>query len=68
VLVYKLASSFNPGDVVVFRHGDGEFWIGIVNRQVGEDRWVVEKKIAGKEVVMELGRDAIVGRVFLNTR
>jgi hypothetical protein len=39
-----------------------------VNRQVGEDRWVVEKKIAGKEVVMELGRDAIVGRVFLNTR
>jgi hypothetical protein len=67
VLVYKLASSFSPGDVVVFRH-NGEFLIGIVNRQMAENRWLIEKTIAGKKEMFELTREEIVGRVFLNTR
>ena len=68
VLVNKLAGSFAAGDVVVFRHGDGEFWIGIVDRQMAENRWLIEKTTAGKKEMFELSREQIVGRVFLNTR
>ena len=68
VLVFKLAHSFNPGDVIVYRVGSGEFRVGIVDYQRGDGQWVVHKNHdAGKEIV-DVPREQIVGRVFLNTR
>ncbi len=66
VLVYKLASSFNPGDVIVYRYGDSEFRLGIIDRQTSDDHWLVEKDHGTLKA--EVSRDKIVGRVFLNTR
>jgi hypothetical protein len=68
VLVYKLAQSFDPGDVIVYRLGPGEFRVGMVVCQRIDGEWVVQKNHgAGKEIV-DVPREQIVGRVFLNTR
>ncbi len=68
VLVYKLARSFNPGDVMVYRIGPGEFRVGIVVCQRSDGEWVVQKNHgAGKEIT-NVPQEQIVGRVFLNTR
>ena len=42
-LVYKLAKSFNPGDVVVYRVASGEYRIGIVVHQTHDDVWFIER-------------------------
>lgn len=66
VLVYKLASSFNPGDVVVYRFNDREFLLGIIDRQGDSGQWIVERN--NGKVIVDLPRDRIVGKVILNTR
>jgi hypothetical protein len=68
VLVYKLARTFNPGDVVVFRLNPGEYRLGIIQHETGSGGWVVERKNRGVKETLELPMDWIVGRVFLNTR
>ena len=63
VMVYKLAHTFNPGDVVVFRKTDGTALIGTIERQ-SNSGWLIRKDAA----VQDVPADRIVGRVFLNTR
>jgi len=66
VMVYKLANSFNPGDVIVYRYSESELRLGIIDRQTSDDHWLVERNQGSQKV--ELPREKIVGRVFLNTR
>jgi hypothetical protein len=68
VLVYKLANSFNPGDVVVYRSTTGEFLLGAIERENDSSSWLVSRNTAGKKEVQDVPRERIVGRVFLNTR
>lgn len=68
VLVYKLANSFHPGDVIVYRYSASEFRLGIIDRQVSDDRWLIERGQGRAKQTTELAREQIVGRVFLNTR
>jgi hypothetical protein len=65
VLVYKLATTFNPGDVVVFRSESGETRLGIVKGARADGSLLLSRN--GSPDVIE-PRDRIVGRVFLNTR
>jgi len=68
ILVYKLANTFNPGDVVVYRVNQGEYRLGIIQHATGSGRCVVERRNRGVKATLELTTDQIVGRVFLNTR
>jgi hypothetical protein len=68
VLVYKLAHSFNPGDVVVYRNTSGEFLLGTILRESDSDGWLVARYTGSQREVHEVPRERIVGRVFLNTR
>jgi hypothetical protein len=68
VLVYKLAHSFKPGDVIVYRNSDSEFRMGIVDREIGDGRWLIERNHGSAKEMVELAQDKIVGRVILNTR
>jgi hypothetical protein len=65
VFVYKLAKSFNPGDVVVYRVANGEFRVGIVQREDHAGGWFIHKN---GEPIQDISQGNIVGRVFLNTR
>jgi hypothetical protein len=68
VLVYKLANSFNPGDVVVYRNTTGEFRLRAVQRESNSNGWLVARNAGGQREVQDVPRSEIVGRVFLNTR
>jgi len=63
VLVYKLARTFSPGDVIVYR-ADGNAYLGIVRKQT-TDGLVVYKHDEPDKLILS---DQVVGRVFLNTR
>jgi hypothetical protein len=65
VLVFKLATTFDPGDVVVFRLDSGEARLGIVKATQADGSLVLSRN--GSPDVVE-PRDRIVGRVILNTR
>jgi hypothetical protein len=65
VLVYKLADSFNPGDVIVYRHSPSQCWMGVIVNQRPDGQWVVRR---GADETFVMPREQIVGRVFLNTR
>lgn len=65
VLVYKLARTFSPGDVIVFRVADGTNRLGIVKCMLTPDQAIVHRNGQPDQMVA-LGN--IVGRVFLNTR
>jgi uncharacterized protein YijF (DUF1287 family) len=68
ILVYKLAKSFDPGDVVVYRFANGEFRVGIIVHQSHDGGWLVEKNNGSTKERTDVARQDIVGRVFLNTR
>jgi hypothetical protein len=68
VLVFKLARSFTPGDVMVYRVGPGEFRVGIVVCQRSDGEWVVQKNHGTGKEIINVPQEQIVGRVFLNTR
>jgi hypothetical protein len=68
VLVYKLAHSFNPDDVVVYRNTSGEFLLGTILRESHSNGWIVARYTGSQREVHEVPRERIVGRVFLNTR
>lgn len=68
VLVYKLASSFNPGDVVVYRCDSRQYRLGIIRRESASGGWLVERNAGSAKEVQDVPRDRIIGRVFLNTR
>jgi hypothetical protein len=68
VLVYKLARSFNPGDVIVYHHDPEQCWMGVIVSQCADGRWLVRRNHATTTETILLPRDQIVGRVFLNTR
>lgn len=64
VLVYKLARTFEPRDVIVFRVSDGTFRLGIVKQQNGDTLLVSKHNEPERTVPMS----DVVGRVILNTR
>ena len=68
VLVYKLADSFNPGDVIVFRHSPSQCWMGVIVNQRPDGQWVIRRNSGTATETLVMPRDQIVGRVFLNTR
>jgi hypothetical protein len=68
VFVYKLAKSFNPGDVVVYRLATGEFLVGTIVRESKNDGWLIERNSGNAKEYKDVARQDIVGRVFLNTR
>ena len=68
VLVYKLATSFNAGDVVVYRIADGVNRVGIIVRQSSSGGWLIERNAGTAKECHDIPREEIVGWVFLNTR
>jgi hypothetical protein len=67
-LVYKLAHSFVPGDVLVYRNSSGLNLLGKVIREGNSGDWIVERNIGTERTMTEVASNQIVGRVFLNTR
>jgi hypothetical protein len=65
ILVYKLAESFQQGDVVVFRSAGGEAWMGTVETSDAQGNLTVSRKGYPQSIVP---RRSIIGRVVLNTR
>ncbi len=68
VFVYKLADSFHPQDVVVYRDTAGEYLLGTIERESNSNGWLVARNAGSKREVNDVPRERIVGRVFLNTR
>jgi hypothetical protein len=68
ILVYKLAKSLDPGDVIVYRLPDGVYRVGIIIRQSQDGGWLTEKNNGSTKERTDVARQDIVGRVFLNTR
>jgi hypothetical protein len=64
IMVYKLARSFVPGDIVVFQNSDRLYRLGIVLS--ADSTQIVVKKTGVPNMTVPL--DHVVGRVFLNTR
>ena len=64
ILVYKLASAFRAGDVVVFRSLEGEILLGIVKTDQGGVLTVSRNGEAEREVP----HVRVIGRVVANTR
>ena len=64
VLVYKLARTFSPGDVIVFRIADGSAHLGIVKGSTDGNLLVHKNGLPDQTVAL----DHVVGRVILNTR
>jgi signal peptidase I len=62
ILVYRLASDFQSGDLVVYRNGDNDF----VGRC--ESATAAALQVSRNDQRAEVPRDAIIGRVILNTR
>jgi Signal peptidase, peptidase S26 len=65
VLVYKLATNFSAGDVVVFRSDKGLAYLGTVKRVQADGSLLLSRNGSPDQIEP---RDCIVGRVFLNTR
>ena len=64
ILVYKLASVFRAGDIVVFRNLEGVPLVGIVKADNGGVLTVAKNGEADREIP----HARVVGRVVLNTR
>ena len=65
-LVYKLSSAFQPGDVIVYRAGDGgNHYVAIVKQMPNAETLMVERHGDRAERV---SRSQVIGRVILNTR
>ena len=66
VLVYKLASRFEPGQIVAYRHHSGMAWLGRVEYfDPATGSVTISCNGAGPTVVRG---DAVIGRVVLGTR
>lgn len=63
VIVYKLASQFTAGDIIVYRDGETDFLGRVVEANDGRVQ-VARNNSAPKEVA----RNAIIGRVVIATR
>jgi hypothetical protein len=68
VFVYKLADSFHPQIVVVYRDTAGEYLLGTIERESNSNGWLVARNAGSKREVNDVPRERIVERVFLNTR
>lgn len=65
-LVYKLASEYSPGDIIVFRKDDGKSMLGRVG---SSDKPASELTIERNNVPPEtIPLNNIIGRVILNSR
>jgi signal peptidase I len=64
ILVYKLASEFRAGDVVVFHNDEGLKLLGIVKTDQGGNLTVSRNG----EVDRQVPRAQVIGRVVANTR
>jgi hypothetical protein len=68
VFVYKLANSFHPQDVVVYRDAAGVYLLGTIERESNSNGWLISRNAGCKKETQDIPRERIVGRVFLNTR
>ncbi len=65
-LVYKLASDYSPGDIIVYRKDDGKSLLGRVK---ASDKKAQELTIErNNEPDETVSLDSVVGRVVLNSR
>lgn len=65
ILVNRLVSTYQPEDLVVYRT-DGVTLVGVVKSAEGQDAYVIAKPNRHTSAVVK--REAIVGRVFMQTR
>lgn len=66
VLVYKLADSFAPGQIVAYRHTSGEVYLGRVEAwDQGAGAVTLNRNGVGTFAIAE--KD-VIGRVVMNTR
>jgi len=66
VLVYKLDRSYNPGQIIVYRHQSGQAYLGRVDRA---DRSTGEIFVTRNGSQLEsVSPSTIIGRVVMNTR
>lgn len=65
VLVYKLADSFSPGQIVVYRHTSGQAYLGRVIAHDPGNFLSIERNGTG---AMQITERDVIGRVVLNTR
>lgn len=66
VLVYKLASGFEPGQIVAYRHTTGVAWLGRIEHvDAATGDLTVRRNGTGPIVI---GDDVVIGRVVLGTR
>ncbi|MEQ8316719.1 MAG: S26 family signal peptidase [Phycisphaerales bacterium] len=66
VLVYKLASRYQPGQIVAYHHAPGIVWLGRVESfDPGLRTLTISRNGTGPVVI---SKDVVVGRVVLGTR
>ncbi len=68
VMVFKLATTFNPGDVIVYRGADGSNLLGTIKCQSTSGVWIVERNNDKAKETHNVPPEMVIGRVFLNTR
>jgi hypothetical protein len=68
VLVYKLAKSFSPNDIVVYQISSGQYHAGTILRQTPTGSYLIERNTGQSKETQDIPVQNIVGRVFLNTR
>jgi hypothetical protein len=64
-IVYKLASTFRPGDVIVFRGPDGHAQLAVVRDATDPAALLVTRSAESDQ---HIARSRVIGRVVLNTR
>lgn len=66
VLVYKLADTFTPGQIVAYRHTSGQTHLGrVVSHDPGSNHLTLDRNGVGTFSITD--KD-VIGRVVLNTR
>lgn len=65
ILVYKLADTFTPGDIVAYRHSSGRTYLGRFEGEDGAGVLAVSRNGTGP---LRVQPGDVIGRVVLSTR
>lgn len=66
VLVYKLTSDYQPGQIIAYRHTSGAAWLGRVDAfDPASGELTINRNGTGPVIIDE---DTVIGRVVLGTR
>ena len=66
VLVYKLTSDYQPGQIIAYRHPSGAAWLGRVDAfDPASGELIINRNGTGPVII---DQDTVIGRVVLGTR